>query len=108
MAKIIDFKSRKISQSELNLHLVDDYYIMVPELSELSDRPLERVLRDIDKGILKADKINGDLLVPMDMAEEYIDKALNNKLMLIRVSAIAVIIFLAAITIGAIFIAGNM
>lgn len=107
MGKIIEF-NKKISHRELELHMVDDYYIMLGELSELSDRPIKRILKDIDRGILKADKINGDLLVPMDMAEEYINTSLNRKLTLIYVFYSTVILMALALVIGFIIIASNM
>lgn len=67
MGKILPFIYKGIDVTQLEL--VDDYYIMLDELSELSEISEKQILKDIDKGILKADKINGDLLVPMDMAQ---------------------------------------
>lgn len=108
MGEIIPFKNKNISRAELQLHIVDDYYIMIDELAELSDKSIKTVLKDIDKGILKADKINGDLLIPMDMAEEYINRSLNRKTVFIYSFFSVVILLALALVIGFIIIATHM
>jgi len=49
MGKILPFIYKGIDVTQLEL--VDDYYIMLDELSELSERSMKRILKDIDKGI---------------------------------------------------------
>lgn len=89
-AKIIKFsKRKKASGSDRNSrYWADDYYIMISELAELTDKSEMTILRDIDKGILRADKINGDLLIPMDMADAYIEKSLDRQLLYLRIFAV--------------------
>lgn len=100
-AKIIKFSNRKkvIGCNRVNSYLADDYYIMISELAELTDKSEKTILRDIDKGILRADKINGDLLIPMDMADAYIEKSLDRQLLYLRIFAVCacVVILITAI-----------